>query len=77
MVSGNLQIKLVKGKLPQDITFIDMKKRKFKMKRKTNTITYISKHISTFEFRHDSPATQGPTQSGSVFFQCFVLFEKR
>ena len=33
--------------------------------------------VITFEFRHNSPATQGPTQSGSVFFQCFVLFEKR
>ena len=51
--------------------------RKFKIKRETNTITYISKHMSTFKFRHNSPATQGPTQSGSVFFQCFVLFEKR
>ena len=53
------------------------KKRKFKIKRETNTITYISKHMSTFKFRHNSPATQGPTQSGSVFFQCFVLFENR
>ena len=76
MVSRNLQIKLVKGKRPQHITFIDMKKKKFKMKRKINTITYISKHMSTFEFRHNSPATQELAQSGSVFFQCFVLFEK-
>ena len=76
MVSRNLQIKLVKGKRPQHITFIDMKKRKFKMKRKINTITYISKHMSPFEFRHNSPATQELAHSGSVFFQCFVLFEK-
>ena len=77
MVSRNLEIKLLKGKRSQHITFIDIKKGKFKMKRETNTITYISKHMSTFKLRHNSPATQGPTQSGSVFFQCFVLFEKR
>ena len=39
-------MKLVKRKSPQHITFIDIKKKKFKMKRETNTFTYISKHMS-------------------------------
>ena len=46
MVSKVLQIKLVKGRPPQHITFIDIKKTKFKMKRETNTITNIGKHMS-------------------------------
>ena len=33
--------------------------------------------IITFEFRHNSPATQGPTQSGSVFnVSCYLKSDK-
>ena len=46
MVMVNLQLKLIKGKRPQHITFMDIKKRKFQMKRERNTITNIGKHMS-------------------------------
>ena len=69
--------KIGKGETSSTYYFHRYEKKKFKIKRKINTITYISKHMSTFEFRHNSPAIQELAHSGSVFFQCFVLFEKR